>query len=671
MSMDMKATWPGWETVRLIGRGSFGAVYEIERDVFGHKEKAALKVITIPQSASDIEELYDSGYDEASVTATFKSHLESIVNEYSLMREMNGAANVVNCDDFRIVPHDDNIGWDIFIKMELLTPLTKALDKQPTDAQVIQIAKDMCGALILCKKYGIIHRDIKPQNIFVSKNGDYKLGDFGIAKTIEKTSGGTKIGTYKYMAPEVYNNQPYNLTADIYSLGLVLHWMLNERRSPFMPLPPAPAVASQEDETRAKRFNGTPIPAPAHGSEDLKRIVLKACAYDPKDRYQSAEEMLRDLDIISGPSGKNIPDIGKAIPADSTTDEDNTVNVLHQGSEPDEESTVSVLDTGKPKKLDMDEEDRTIGAFSNPNPSAPSMNAPTQPKKHKTGIVFGIMAAVIVLAVLVIIVLRPNKDNNIPADDETTDKTSVQSGGTGMDDIQTADEPQLKETITGEVLSLETIEPIFSGDASIWTEVDTDFDGYLNIYPRFNLEVAISKYPGWFGAFYLGSRQNASHADGLYTLALQGFVAEGDYQITHIKTDNSNNVVIGVADIFLHVDSSGCSISDVVSSDTGYSDSSSIIWTDYDVRVEQVGSEILLHYRSNDSTFCDYDKYPELTTDRFYCENHIDFFYNNLDDSYRFKLFEPIPTDGIVWECREYTLQDVENPFSTLTILCK
>ena len=82
------------------------------------------------------------------------------------MREMNGAANVVNCDDFRIVPHDDNIGWDIFIKMELLTPLTKAIDKQPSDEQVIQIAKDMCSALILCKKYGIIHRDIKPQNIF-------------------------------------------------------------------------------------------------------------------------------------------------------------------------------------------------------------------------------------------------------------------------------------------------------------------------------------------------------------------------------------------------------------------------------------------------------------------------------------------------------------------------
>ena len=67
--LDKKAVWPGWETVRLIGRGSFGAVYEIERDVFGHKEQAALKYITIPQNEEDIEELYDSGYDEASVTS--------------------------------------------------------------------------------------------------------------------------------------------------------------------------------------------------------------------------------------------------------------------------------------------------------------------------------------------------------------------------------------------------------------------------------------------------------------------------------------------------------------------------------------------------------------------------------------------------------------------------
>lgn len=76
--MNNKELWPGWKTGKLLGRGSFGAVYEIERDVFGHAEKAALKVLSIPQNESDIEELYDSGFDEESVTATFRSYLKTL-----------------------------------------------------------------------------------------------------------------------------------------------------------------------------------------------------------------------------------------------------------------------------------------------------------------------------------------------------------------------------------------------------------------------------------------------------------------------------------------------------------------------------------------------------------------------------------------------------------------
>ena len=112
MLNENRVMWPGWATVRLIGRGSFGAVYEIERDVLGEKEEAALKVISIPQSDSDISEMYSDGYDDESITSTFKEHLKSIVAEYSLMRKLNGSANVVNCDDVRYVQHDDGFGFD-------------------------------------------------------------------------------------------------------------------------------------------------------------------------------------------------------------------------------------------------------------------------------------------------------------------------------------------------------------------------------------------------------------------------------------------------------------------------------------------------------------------------------------------------------------------------------
>ena len=419
-NMENSAMWPGWETVRLIGRGSFGAVYEIERDVLGEKEKAALKVISIPQSDSDISEMYSDGYDDESITSTFKEHLKSIVAEYSLMRKLNGSANVVNCDDVRYVQHDDGFGWDIFIKMELLTPLTSALPAEVSEEQVIKIAKDLCHALVQCKQFGIIHRDIKPQNIFVSPLGDYKLGDFGIAKTVEKTSGGTKIGTYKYMAPEVYNNQPYGAGADIYSLGLVLYWLLNEHRMPFLPLPPEKLLAGLEEHARLRRFNGDQIPAPAHGSEALKRIVLKACAYDPKARYQSAAEMLRALEMVGEPSHAttSISSNQSVKNGDSeSVDDEATVSAQLSFSRSNEEIEVPSVDgqlennASATHELDQQstEADETIGAFDSRTPQAPkapTQNADSTTSQKKKGSHIWIALCVVAVAVAIIAFIK-------------------------------------------------------------------------------------------------------------------------------------------------------------------------------------------------------------------------------------------------------------------------
>ena len=351
MNGNKKAIWPGWETVRLIGRGSFGEVYEIRRQVFDDTEKAALKVISIPQNDGDIEEMYSDGYGEDDITSTFQSHLKSIVAEYSLMRRLNGKPNIVHCDDVRYEQHSDGIGWDIFIKMELLLPLSKEITGDVPEDKVIKVAKDMCNALELCRQQNIVHRDIKPQNIFVSEDGDYKLGDFGIAKTVEKTMGGTKIGTYKYMAPEVYNNQSYGTKADLYSLGLVLYWMLNERRVPFMPLPPTKLTTGMEEQARLRRFSGEEIPAPKHGSEELKRIVLKACAFDPKDRYETAGDMLvalnaigeKQVHIVIPPTPASVPESELVVPATASAPE----------LEPIEPTPVPDVDKGA-------EEERTV-----------------------------------------------------------------------------------------------------------------------------------------------------------------------------------------------------------------------------------------------------------------------------------------------------------------------
>ena len=329
--------WPGWETVKVIGAGSFGTVYEIQRQVAGQTERAALKLISVPRDPGEIEELINEGYDDSSITAHFKECLEDIVREYSMMLEIKGHTNVVYCDDIRKVPHADGIGWDILIKMELLIPLSKGMDKVYNEKQVLRLGMDLCRALELCRKKSILHRDIKPQNVFVSQNGDYKLGDFGVAKVSDKTSGGTKIGTYDYMAPEIYNNRPYGSSSDLYSLGMVLYWMMNERRGPFLPLPPQIPTGSAKENANRRRFSGELLPPPVNGSARLKQIVLKACAFEPGQRYLSPEQLRDELSQLHGPDTRH----GRAIPKPSDVHTDVSIALTEAATGCQKELTVT------------------------------------------------------------------------------------------------------------------------------------------------------------------------------------------------------------------------------------------------------------------------------------------------------------------------------------------
>jgi len=289
-----------WTLNRLIGEGSFGLVYEAVREDFGRTYKAAVKVITIPQSQSEISSVMADGMNEESVTAYFRSFVEALVDEFSLMSQLKGNSNVVSYEDHTVIPHTRQIGWDILIRMELLTPMLRFLKEHAlTRRDICRLGIDMCKALELCKKYNIIHRDIKPENIFVSEIGDFKLGDFGIARTVEKTSSGlSKKGTYTYMAPEVYKGNQYGANVDIYSLGIVLYRFLNGNRTPFLPDYPAPITHSDRETALVKRISGEQIPTPKYADGDFTSIVLKACAYDPGERYTNPAHMRQDLESV-------------------------------------------------------------------------------------------------------------------------------------------------------------------------------------------------------------------------------------------------------------------------------------------------------------------------------------------------------------------------------------
>ena len=144
--------------------------------------------------------------DDDSVRSYFHTFVTDIIQEINLMSEFRGNSNIVSFEDHKVIEKSGEIGWDILIRMELLTSLTDhVMDKPLSQEEIIKLGIHICRSMELCAIHNTIHRDIKPDNIFVSRYGEYKLGDFGIARQIERTSSGlSKKGTYTYMTPEVF-----------------------------------------------------------------------------------------------------------------------------------------------------------------------------------------------------------------------------------------------------------------------------------------------------------------------------------------------------------------------------------------------------------------------------------------------------------------------------------
>ena len=297
----------GWEIVKELGEGSYGKVFEVHKKNYDVTAKAALKLIRIPKSVSDIREAMSEGMDEQSVSTYFEGIVKRFVKEIAVMSELKSHPNIVACEDYIVESHAGEIGWDILIRMELLTPMVNyQLKTSMTEEVVKRLAIDMCEALVFCQKKGLIHRDVKPANIFVDENGRFKLGDFGVARSAEKPMGGySKQGTENYMAPEVYLGRPYGATVDIYSLGLVLYRLMNGNRLPFYPAAPKPIEFSDRENALVARMRGDMMPPPCNASEEFAAIILKACAYDSKNRYRTAAEMLEVLQNMGNHSEKS------------------------------------------------------------------------------------------------------------------------------------------------------------------------------------------------------------------------------------------------------------------------------------------------------------------------------------------------------------------------------
>jgi serine/threonine-protein kinase len=164
----------------------------------------------------------------------------------------------------------------------------------------LTIGKQVCRALEVAHEEGIMHRDIKPQNLLVDPSGFLKVMDFGIARLTEAraapgkalTMAGVVIGTPQYMAPEQLVGDPVDARADLYAVGAVLFECLTSR--PVFEAPSIMALIAQHLESEPPDPSAINPEVPTA----LARTILRALARRPDDRWQSAGELLRALESV-------------------------------------------------------------------------------------------------------------------------------------------------------------------------------------------------------------------------------------------------------------------------------------------------------------------------------------------------------------------------------------
>ena len=297
MNPSISGFWPQWTVESEIGRGSFGSVYRISREIFGKRGYSAMKVLRIPHESSDVMNLRAQGMNDASINSYFLDQRNMLEDEIAVMSELKSSANIVSIEDFHAEQNIDRFGWTFYIRMELLESLPDYRVRHELSVrEAVTCARDIASALESCENAHIIHRDVKPANIFRNRDGLFKLGDFGIAKQLDCSTGARSIiGTPNYEAPEVAFGHLYGHTVDIYSLGLVLFILLNNGQRPF--IDPSASNVSYKDmlEANKRRLAGEPLPRPANADTELAGILEKACAYDALNRYRHAADFKEAL----------------------------------------------------------------------------------------------------------------------------------------------------------------------------------------------------------------------------------------------------------------------------------------------------------------------------------------------------------------------------------------
>lgn len=248
----------------------------------------ALKVIKFPASNEEISRAIDSGlYSTVDEYLSFAE--KSVCENIEKMMSLKGNKNIVDFYDYTVIK--ESSCFYVLVLTELLTPLSEYIKENLVrHKDVVKIGWDICNALEIFRSAGIMHRNIKSENIFVGHNTGCKLGDFGIDDINRRKSGKSS-----YNAPELYTDAE-DTSSDIYSLGIVLYRLLNNNRAPFLPEYPAPVSLSDRERAAERRLRGDLFPAPANADSGLAHIIFTATAFRPRDRYTSPDQLKQALE---------------------------------------------------------------------------------------------------------------------------------------------------------------------------------------------------------------------------------------------------------------------------------------------------------------------------------------------------------------------------------------
>jgi serine/threonine protein kinase/Flp pilus assembly protein TadD len=265
-----------YQIIEELGRGGMGKVYKAQDTEIN--DKIALKLIK-PEVASD------------------KKTIERFRNELKFARKIRHE-NVCQMYDLNKEEGTYYITME-FVSGEDLKSMIR-MSKQLSVATAINTAKQVCEGLVVAHKLGVVHRDLKPQNIMIDKEGNTRIMDFGIARSIRGkgiTGAGVMIGTPEYMSPEQVEGKEIDQRSDIYSLGVILYEMVTGRVPFEGDTAITIGVKQKSEKPRNPKELNSQIP------DDLNRLILRCMEKDKENRYQSAGEVRSELENIE----KGIP----------------------------------------------------------------------------------------------------------------------------------------------------------------------------------------------------------------------------------------------------------------------------------------------------------------------------------------------------------------------------